>query len=383
MGVKGNKHIPENYFMAPVADRISLLQGLMDTDGTISDERGLSRCEFSVVSERLARDFRRLITELGIKASWREGDAMLNGRRIGPHYRIEFQSELPVFRLKRKRDKLSPLRTTVSTRRAIISVNPVPSVPVRCIQVSEPDGMYLAGEGCIPTHNSVLLRQMAYCFAAGIHPFDPRLKIEPVRTLIFDAENDDDELAPSMTRVQSCIEARAGVGAELPGVYSVPYGVDLASRRDRGKFLDVLEDFRPQLIVGGPVYKMTDQTADLSEDRRAAIVQGVFNDVRKRWGSAVILEHHAPTGSGRQERDLKAKGGQVWPAWVNMTIALHASREKESMDVRLPHPPRGQFRWPKRFDRGHTASEWPWMPVLRKAEDAQPPPPTIFDEEPF
>lgn len=390
MGVWGDKHIPEVYFWAPVADRVSLLQGLMDTDGTISDERGMSRCEFSVCNERLARDFHRLVTELGIKASFREAPAKLYGRVVGTRYRVGFQPSLPVFRLARKAEKITPVLTSVPLRRAIVAVTPVESVPVRCIEVDDPDGMFLAGEGCIPTHNSILLRQMAMCFAAGLHPFNARVQIEPVRTLLFDVENDDDELA-TMERIRSGIERRLGPDAPHPAVYSVPYGVDLATRRDLGDFLAVLEDYRPQLIIGGPIYKMTDQRSDLSEDRRAAIVQTVFNDVRKRWGSAVILEHHAPSAGSGRARDVRAKGGQVWAAWVNMTIALHPTNGGDSAEVRYPHPPRGHFRWPKRFDRG-SQLDWPWMPVMRTPVlDVQPPlsgpvpdPEEVpWDEQPF
>jgi hypothetical protein len=240
---------------------------------------------------------------------------------------------------------------------------------------------------------SVLLRQMAFCLAAGVHPFDPSIQIDPVRVLLLDAENDDDELVPTMEKVRACVEYYAGPEASWPATYSVPYGVDLETRRDRNDLLTVLEDARPQVIIGGPVYKLTDQVKDMSEDRRAAIVQSVFNDVRKRFGSAVILEHHAPTGSGKQARDMKAKGGQVWPAWVNMTIALHSEREGQSARVGYPHPPRGYFRWPKRFDRGVHMGEWPWVPVRRAASDPTlpletddgPPPdgPPDFREEPF
>jgi hypothetical protein len=234
---------------------------------------------------------------------------------------------------------------------------------------------------------SQLLRQMAFCLAAGVHPFSPKVRMEPVRVLIFDAENDDDELGPTMERIREGVAYWAGADAPEPAVYSVPYGVDLASRRDRGDFYAVLEDSRPQLIIGGPVYKLTDQTADLSEDRRAAVVQSVFNDVRKRWGSAVILEHHAPSGSGRG-RDIRAKGGQVWAAWVNMTIALHPSNEDTSVDVRYPHKPRGTFRWPRRFDRGTARTDWPWVPVMRTPVlDVQPPldepPPEEWRDESF
>ncbi len=40
--------------------------------------------------------------------------------------------------------------------RAVVDVHPVPSVPVRCIQVAAPNALYLAGRTRIPTHNSTL-----------------------------------------------------------------------------------------------------------------------------------------------------------------------------------------------------------------------------------
>jgi replicative DNA helicase len=236
---------------------------------------------------------------------------------------------------------------------------------------------------------SWLLKSIGHCMAAGVHPFNTRLRIDPVSTLIFDAENDDDELEISLERIKACIRAVVGPDALEPATYSVPYGVDLEKRRDRSDFESVLQDFRPRLIIGGPVYKLTDQAKDMSEDRRAAIVQGVFNDVRKRWGSAVILEHHAPTGSSKG-RPIRAKGGQVWPAWVNMTIGLHAEQEGNSLRVEYPHPPRGSFKWPKRFDKGRGSHDWPWTPVLRHAQDYATPlqpaigsPPDDWKDEPF
>jgi replicative DNA helicase len=40
-------------------------------------------------------------------------------------------------------------------------VRPVPSVPVRCVQVDSADHLYLAGRGMIPTHNSTLALDLA------------------------------------------------------------------------------------------------------------------------------------------------------------------------------------------------------------------------------
>lgn len=47
-------------------------------------------------------------------------------------------------------------RITGAAQRKIVAVSPVPTVPVRCVQVDNPAHLYLAGDGQIPTHNSTL-----------------------------------------------------------------------------------------------------------------------------------------------------------------------------------------------------------------------------------
>jgi replicative DNA helicase len=38
----------------------------------------------------------------------------------------------------------------------VVAVTPVPSVPVRCVEVDNPDHLYLATRAMVPTHNSTL-----------------------------------------------------------------------------------------------------------------------------------------------------------------------------------------------------------------------------------
>ena len=47
-----------------------------------------------------------------------------------------------------------PARPGESVRRTVVSVEPVDSVPVKCIHVASPGHLFLAGEGMVPTHNS-------------------------------------------------------------------------------------------------------------------------------------------------------------------------------------------------------------------------------------
>jgi hypothetical protein len=70
---------------------------------------------------------------------------------------VRYTPDRPVFRLPRK---LSRLRIGMRHHRfrASVEVHEVPDVPVRCIQVDSPTGLFLAGRGFIPTHNSSLGR---------------------------------------------------------------------------------------------------------------------------------------------------------------------------------------------------------------------------------
>ena len=156
LGVLGRKHVPPLYLRASAAQRLALLQGLFDTDGYCSAKTGSA--EFCSTSKDLAAGARELALSLGFKAVTYEGRATLSGRDCGPKYRVCFTAhrETPIFRLARK-VLAQPLRGAQADRayrRYIVAVEPVPSVPVRCITVDSPSRLYLAGDAMIATHNT-------------------------------------------------------------------------------------------------------------------------------------------------------------------------------------------------------------------------------------
>lgn len=165
MRVLNNKHIPAQYLRASFSQRLALLQGLMDTDGTCSKA---GQCSLTTMSERLHLEFMELVRSLGIKPTVDVQMAKIYGKECGLAYRVHFfaYQDLQVFKLKRKiaRQKVVPAKTTRARTIQITSCSIVPSVPVRCIQVDHPDGMYIAGRTFIPTHNSTLAAGLAlYC----------------------------------------------------------------------------------------------------------------------------------------------------------------------------------------------------------------------------
>lgn len=160
LGVLGMKHIPMSYRRSSENQRLALLQGLMDTDGTCCKRSG--RCELTLTNRWLAENALELICSLGIKATMKESDAKLNGNVVGRRFRIGFFSELPVFRLTRKlaRQKTSGFNG-VTKRRYIVSCEKVDSVPVRCIEVNSPSHLFLVGKTFVPTHNSAMMCNIA------------------------------------------------------------------------------------------------------------------------------------------------------------------------------------------------------------------------------
>ena len=169
-----NKHIPDIYLRSSYNQRLSLLQGILDSDGSI-DKRG--SCEITLKSGKLIEDIHELLISLGIKNSIHNRKVVCTSSNSPTPivvYRISFMVyDIPVFRLKRKKERIKSrfgtglkgctLRTSETERRRIVNVEETESVPVKCVEVDSPSHLYLAGTEMIPTHNSEFeLNAIAY-----------------------------------------------------------------------------------------------------------------------------------------------------------------------------------------------------------------------------
>ena len=144
-----NKHIPFEYFRASHRQRLALLQGLVDTDGSVN-ENGL--IEFCNTNPNLAFGVQELVHSLGVKANISESRATLNGKDCGPKWRVVFYIQDGAY-LERKRERT---RNGVRTPSRYLIVTETSSVPTQCIQVDSPSHLYLAGKGLLVTHNSTI-----------------------------------------------------------------------------------------------------------------------------------------------------------------------------------------------------------------------------------
>jgi hypothetical protein len=375
LGALADKHIPRMYLESSVPQRLALLQGLMDTDGSVSDDGnrpgrggGMAQCEFSVCSERLARDVHELLLSLGIKVAFREGPAVLDGRRVGTRYRLCFQTDLPVFRLRRKAERLTPMRTRRAKLRYIKAVDPVEPVPVRCIQVDREDGMFLAGRECIPTHNSTLFRQLAVTIAAGLHPFG-QYAIDPKRVLLIDCENGAAhtrrKIRPLVIQAQSFDYK---IREDRLWVEVRPEGLDLAADKDVSWLLRRIAAIRPDCVMIGPLYRLAPRA--LNDDSDAAPVIATLNMIRAR-GACVLLEAHAGHALGMGgRRDLRPRGSSAFLGWPEFGYGIRSSdlaeaKQRRLVDVVPWRGDRDEREWPERLVAG---GPWPWSAYQPPAE---------------
>lgn len=94
-----NIFIPQEYFMGSIEQRLDLLNGLLDVNGSVNEETG--QIDFYTVSEQLKEDVIKLSLSLGFKAEYKD---------TLPIYKIEIdgkpEDKIKLFRLSQKKEKV-------------------------------------------------------------------------------------------------------------------------------------------------------------------------------------------------------------------------------------------------------------------------------------
>ena len=148
LGVLGNKHIPEIYLCSSVEQRVSLLQGLIDTDGDVTKE---GKVTFNQTNLVLMEQVLCLIHSLGAKARITTRRTSYKGVPSQVSYRIMFKMA-GAARLPRKASRCRAMRGNWS--RSIDVRRTQRRGQVRCLEVANEDGLFMAGRGWVVTHNT-------------------------------------------------------------------------------------------------------------------------------------------------------------------------------------------------------------------------------------
>lgn len=152
------KFVPKAYQRASIANRLALLQGLLDTDGSPSKGRSV---DWVTASPQLLEDVKGMVRSLG--GRFREGAPKVVNGVVYHRASINFDAHIVPFRLQRKVALLG--KDTPHHARVIKAVNYVGQEECQCIRVDSADSCYLTDD-LIVTHNTFL------CLAAAKQVLD-------------------------------------------------------------------------------------------------------------------------------------------------------------------------------------------------------------------
>jgi phosphate starvation-inducible protein PhoH len=151
-----NKSIPNKFLFNSIENRISLLQGLMDTDGYVN-KNGTSSF-FTSVSLELINGVREIVQSLGGKCllnskipTYTLNEVKLKGS-LAYTLTISLPQDINPFRLSRKANLVKP-KTRYIPKRYITNIELVGKKEAKCITIDNESQLYLTDE-YIVTHNS-------------------------------------------------------------------------------------------------------------------------------------------------------------------------------------------------------------------------------------
>lgn len=148
-----NKHIPIIYLRASYKQRLDLLRGLMDGDGSVNELR--KSCVFSNCNKKLSEDVKELALTLGQRAHLCPIKANGFGKIVDA-FHVSFRPiGINPFLLPRKAEKIKPeWGSGDSNRRLIKNIEQIESIETQCIKVDSETSTFLCTENMIPTHNT-------------------------------------------------------------------------------------------------------------------------------------------------------------------------------------------------------------------------------------
>jgi superfamily II DNA or RNA helicase len=193
LGLKGayshTKFIPPIYLNSSYSQRLSLVQGLLDTDGYV-DKRGC--ISFTTTSQQLADGFAKLLHSIGGIANVTAGTNRMYRYKgemtpCKDIYNVSIYHPTPgiLVTMPRKIDRVSSRVVRRAPMLHIIDIKKVSNEPVRCIMVDHPDHLYLT-DGYVVTHNTIITASLSKL----AEQYGRTIVIVPNKNLVQQTEED-------------------------------------------------------------------------------------------------------------------------------------------------------------------------------------------------
>lgn len=211
----------------------------------------------------------------------------------------------------------------------------------------------VAGEGI---GKAVLMRFLAIHVAAGRDPWMPSLFIEPRKVLYIDVEN------PAETILHQCRIANRRIplideARDNFYIWHREGGMNIRDRRPQAELEAVLQKVRPEIVFAGPLYKLYRRGQREDMEQAALEFTEILDDLRVRYGFALMLEHHSPKAASGAYRELNPFGSSLFMRWPELGLTLDFDGQVDPDATRYALNV-GRFRrdrvlndWPQKIER--------------------------------
>jgi superfamily II DNA or RNA helicase len=161
VGVLGNKHVPASYLTGTRAQRLELLAGLMDSDGSMNESGGF---DFISSIKRLSENVVFIARSLGFSAYMSECQKRDQNGHGGIYWRVYIGGDTHLIPTRIPRKRAKPCLKRKDVLRTGITVKPVGRGPYHGFTLDQ-DGLFVLADFTV-THNTVTFSHIAKGAAA-------------------------------------------------------------------------------------------------------------------------------------------------------------------------------------------------------------------------
>lgn len=299
------KFIPDEYMRACPADRLLLLQGLMDTDGWGHSKHKTAIVWFANSSRRLVEQVRELVMSLGGIANQIKTKQTAGLPSHTLYFRLNDGAN--PFLLPRKAACVSPSRN--SNLRVIGAEKTGRVVEMQCITVEAPDNLYITRD-FIVTHNSFLALDLSLHIALGWSWWGR--EVEPGGVLYISCEGGR-RVAYRIEafRQHHKLEGKSAPFGLIPSTVnllnpnahldSLIQEVDIFQQRTGAPVRLIVFDTLARTMVGGDENSSKDMSTTIAN----------VNLFQERIGTASMLIHHTGKDVDRGQRGHSSLLGAI------------------------------------------------------------------------
>lgn len=205
---------------------------------------------------------------------------------------------------------------------------------------------------------SVMMRQLAICLAAGLHPFGGG-RVGPARVMIIDAENSRRQIRRGFRSLAIAIDGRGQIDPRENILIEAPGRIDILADRDLTRIHQALDAFLPDVLVIGPLYRLIPRA--IQTDDEAAPLLAALDTIKDR-GIALLIEAHAGHAhKAGGSRDMRPRGSSALLGWPEFGYGLAPDPHVDGEFVLDRwRGDRDQRYWPTRLRRGGAL---PWTDI--------------------